>query len=179
MDFFNSIGKKFSNAAKSVQQRTRETVSATKLNGELRDLKAEKTKLFKVLGETYFEVRDSEGAKEQLELICSRIEQINGECRAINLKLDALNRQKRCPGCDAVIDEAAKFCPKCGAKLPEPAEEKPEEKPETDKALDYCPGCGAIRKGDGIFCEVCGAAYDEPEAAINWPDANDGEAPEE
>ena len=48
----------------------------------------------------------------------------------------------------AVVNIDAKFCPSCGAKMPEAKQEEPEDAQKAPRA-EYCPGCGALRRRTG------------------------------
>ena len=179
--FFSDLGKTFQSAAKTIQKKTAEGMEATRRNSELRSLREEQKKLFATLGETYYASHGEGEAREQLDLLVRRIDELAERIEAVTAEIDALNAKKRCPGCGAVVNIDAKFCPSCGAKMPE---SKPEEPEDTQKAprAEYCPGCGALRQGDARFCAVCGQPFgpaeakgedvSRPEVEINWPEAS-------
>ena len=87
---------------------------------------------------------------------------------------------KRCPECGASVSDEARFCTKCGAKLPEqvaPAAEVPEpaepvaaataepveyepvaaDAPLQKEASITCPSCGHANPAHAPYCEACGA----------------------
>ena len=178
--FFSDLGKTFQSAAKTIQKKTAEGMEATRRNSELRSLREEQKKLFATLGETYYASHGEGEAREQLDLLVRRIDELAERIEAVTAEIDALNDKKRCPGCGAVVSMDAKFCPSCGAKMPE---SKPEEPEDTQKAprAEYCPGCGALRQGEARFCAVCGQPFaseeaksedaPKPEVEIRWPEA--------
>ena len=67
--FFSDIGKQFQSAAKSVQKMTKDSLEASRLNGEIRALRDEQKKLLVTLGEAYYESRGRAQVTEQLDLI--------------------------------------------------------------------------------------------------------------
>ena len=156
--FFSDLGKTFQSAAKTIQKKTAEGMEATRRNSELRSLREEQKKLFATLGETYYASHGEGEAREQLDLLVRRIDELAERIEAVTAEIDALNDKKRCPGCGAVVDLDAKFCPSCGAKMPASKQPEPEEAPEAPRA-EYCPGCGALRQGDARFCAVCGQPF--------------------
>ena len=186
--FFSDLGKTFQSAAKTIQKKTAEGMEATRRNSELRSLRDEQKKLFAALGEAYYTSRDGEGGKEQLDLLVRRIDELAERIEAVTAEIDALNDNKRCPGCGAVVDLDAKFCPSCGAKMPASKQPEPEEAPEAPRA-EYCPGCGALKQGEARFCAVCGQPFaseeaksedaPKPEVEIHWPEASAEEPPVE
>ena len=179
--FFSDLGKTFQSAAKTIQKKTAEGMEATRRNSELRSLREEQKKLFATLGETYYASHGEGEAREQLDLLVRRIDELAERIEAVTAEIDALNDKKRCPGCGAVVDLDAKFCPSCGAKMPASKQPEPEEAPEAPRA-EYCPGCGALRQGEARFCAVCGQPFaseevmsedaPKPEVEINWPEAS-------
>ena len=186
--FFSDLGKTFQSAAKTIQKKTAEGMEATRRNSELRSLREEQKKLFATLGETYYASHGEGEAREQLDLLVRRIDELAERIKAVTAEIDALNDKKRCPGCGAVVDLDAKFCPSCGAKMPASKQPEPEEAPEAPRA-EYCPGCGALKQGEARFCAVCGQPFaseeaksedaPKPEVEIHWPEASAEEPPVE
>lgn len=196
--FFSDLGKTFQNAAKSIQKKTADGVEAGRLNSELRSLRDERTRLFASLGEAYYASHRKEDASEQLALLMRRIDELDARVKTVSDALDALDNKQRCPGCDAAVDRDAKFCPACGAKMPEPKQPEPEEGPaeaedapqaeEAPRPEEYCANCGALRHDQARFCAVCGRAFDasaqeaeppRPEVEINWPEGGAEEPAQE
>lgn len=57
---------------------------------------------------------------------------------------------RHCTSCQAILNENAVFCGKCGAKneiLPEQTQATP---------ASFCPGCGKKLEADAAFCPECG-----------------------
>ena len=74
-----------------------------------------------------------------------------------------------CPNCGAALEDGAKFCVICGAKLeaepaPAAAPEVRQEAPAAAQAA-VCPKCGAPRQGTESFCMFCGAPLNAPAEA--------------
>ena len=159
MDFFNDIGKRFTNAAKTVQKRTREGAEISKLHSALRALKDERKKLFTSLGETYFKsLEDGDGA-DQLEFLVEQLKQLAVKEKELQAQVDKLSQQKRCVKCGSVVGIEAKFCPNCGERIPEEA--PAEAAPEASQPVEYCPSCGAVRQAYSRFCIVCGKPFEQ------------------
>ena len=159
MDFFNDIGKRFSSAAKSVQKRTRENVEAGKLNAQMRALREERSKIFKALGETYYNTLNGGEGKDQIDFLVEQLRQGEAKAAELQAQIDKLAQQKRCPQCGKAVALDARFCSSCGARIVEeaPAEEAEEKAAET---VEFCPSCGAPREAGSAFCSVCGHAYE-------------------
>ena len=72
-----------------------------------------------------------------------------------------------CPNCGAALEDGAKFCVICGAKLeaePAAAPEARQEAPAAAQAA-VCPKCGGPRQGTESFCMFCGAPLNAPAEA--------------
>jgi DNA-directed RNA polymerase subunit RPC12/RpoP len=55
---------------------------------------------------------------------------------------------KTCPGCQAEVNDNAKFCIKCGFNIKKHEEEKANQE-------YFCPECGTKFSGE-VFCPECG-----------------------
>ena len=180
MSFFENLGNKISETVNSAGGKSKSTLRAGKLKGELRTLQAEREKLMITLGEGYFDARGCAEKLEPLNLICERIDALDGQVKNITAEIDRINGIIRCPVCNATVPSNSRFCPNCGAKIPEIAPEEP-EKPEDSQ--EFCASCGAVREG-GRFCSKCGKPFDaspeqkepaaeRPTVEINWPKPDD------
>jgi predicted amidophosphoribosyltransferase len=77
-----------------------------------------------------------------------------------------------CPACGAALIPEARFCPGCGAPVPEPTPPPPvgpqPQVPEVPlpappvAATISCPSCGAALAPEARFCPECGASVPEP-----------------
>lgn len=177
MEFFNGLGRKFTNAARSVQELTRDTVEGSRISADIRAAKGELDRHYAELGRAYYA---SLGGKTEVPGELIRAVRISLErIDELTVQQDRLRQQVRCPGCGAAQAEDAKFCSNCGRPMPEPAPEIPE--PTAD--AEYCVRCGAMRHEDARFCDVCGEAFDPAERIGELPAPAtlhpSGEGPEE
>lgn len=155
MDFFGDLSKKFSQAARSVTERTKEGVESTKLAVDLRAAKSELEARLAELGRAYYDSVTLEGREVPEELI-QKVRESVALVDSLTAQRDRALRQNRCPACGAVQAQEARFCSNCGRPMPEPAPAV-EEEPEVE--TEYCPACGAMREGNAKFCVVCGGAF--------------------
>ena len=163
MDFLNEFGKRFTNVARSVTEKSKENAEVARLNGELHAAEAALEQLFARFGRLCY----SGGGGEEAEDLATRIRAAELLVRELTERRDAAREYKRCLSCGAVFPREAKFCSACGKRLPDEA-----PKPEPVAEGEYCPDCGALRENGEPRCPVCGAYFDAE------PDAPDETAPE-
>jgi len=154
MDFLGDLGRKFSHAARTVTERTRESVESTKLSVDLRAARGELESRLAELGRAYYDSVTVEGCAVP-EALLMRVRESMAQVEALEGQRDRANRQSRCPACGSVQGAEAKFCSNCGKPMPEavPAAQEPADEAE------YCEDCGAMRQGESKYCAVCGAAF--------------------
>ena len=132
MGFFNSLGKKASEAYKVTADKTSKIAKETKLRMQVADYKSQINDLYKEIGEVVYK-KHSEDSKnsitKELEEKCTKIDELSAQIDA-NLKECLKLKDKRtCPKCSSEVDKNVQFCPNCGEKLEPIVEEKTEEEP--------------------------------------------------
>ena len=164
MEFLNDLGKRFTRVARSVQERTREGWENTRLSADLYSLRGDLERQYTALGKAYFNSTLT-GEEVPQELLSS--------LKATYDRIEELTAQRenrvRCPSCGAYQAEDARFCSKCGRRMPEEAA-APLPEPEDEDESEYCPVCGAMRHEDSKFCVVCGHAFAEKEEENENPE---------
>lgn len=165
MDFFNGLGRKFTNVARTVQEITRDSVENNRLSSDMKSAEEELDRRCAVLGRAYFETLENPDAKIPASVIDAVRDAMN-RVAALTAQRDRLNRRTRCPACGAVQAEDANFCSNCGRAMPEAVQEAP----APDAEAEYCERCGAMRGGEARFCEVCGGAFDPEDRIPELPD---------
>lgn len=183
MEFFNDLSKRFSNVAKSVTEKTKDSVEVTRIASDLRIQKNALEQLYTELGKICFAIRMGDGDAEQAEQLSDRIQKTRDRIEELTAQRDAIRDVRRCPGCGAVMAREARFCSSCGKRLPEDA---PETDPEDPADAEYCPDCGAQRGPNDRFCTVCGKSFEasapsesEDEVEIVEAEAINTEEPED
>lgn len=164
MEFFNDLSKRFSNVAKSVTEKTKDSVEVTRIANDLRVQKNQLEQLYTDLGKACYAVRIGEGGADQAEQLAQRIQTVLARIEELSAQRDAIRDVRRCPGCGAVMTKDARFCSSCGRRLPEDAPE-----PEPVDVGEYCPDCGAQRTGEERYCAVCGKSFVADEAPAEAP----------
>lgn len=164
MDFFSGLGKKFTDVAKTVSEKTKSGVETGKLNLEVKAKKDEISKLFEKLGKSLYDNRD---IVPEMEEIVLKIDALKEEIAKLSEQIDKINNVRRCPSCGKAQTRDGRFCANCGAAMPEDPVEEPvveESAPAEEKQPCVCPDCGAEVEGEAKFCTVCGKNLEEPAA---------------
>ena len=132
MPLFQDLGKRVSEVAKNVGQKTQEATEVARLSGRIASKEAEIEQLFLQIGKAYYSMRGAGGACEAADLFCQKVTQLEAECEAMRKEIDALKHQSRCPNCGGVQPIEASFCASCGTKLPKPVRPEPAPEPEPE-----------------------------------------------
>ncbi|GAB2811372.1 hypothetical protein GCM10027276_10260 [Comamonas piscis] len=68
-----------------------------------------------------------------------------------------------CVQCGEALDASAKFCRKCGCKLPAVLAPEAAASARAAPLAAYatCPDCGALCNGQALFCKQCGCRFEE------------------
>lgn len=165
MDFFGDLGRKFSHAARTVTERTKEGVESTKLAVDLRAARGELEVRLAELGRAYYDSITLEGRKVAPELIQSVREGI-ALVESLTAQRDRAVKLNRCASCGSAQSSEARFCSNCGRPMPESASAIAE--PVMDD-VQYCDVCGAMRQGESAFCAVCGEAFGKEDGNLPAP----------
>lgn len=184
MDFFNDIGKKVSNVARQMTEKTRESMESTRLYGDIRSSQNDLEQLFGEYGKACYAMRTANGDEEKVRNLEGGIQAMIKRIEDLNAQRDELRAVRRCPACGSVQSREARFCANCGKRMPEEPP-KTEEEDKTD-AAEFCTECGAMREPGKRFCAVCGRDFcpEEVETApekaeeINPSELSDAEEPD-
>lgn len=157
MDFFNDLSKKFTNVAKSVTEKTKDSVEVTRIASDLRNQKNALEQLYTELGKVCYAIRMGEGDANQAERLAERIQRTRARIEELNGLRDAIRDVRRCQSCGAVMPREARFCSNCGKRMPE---DSPQTDADNPADCEYCPDCGAQRGSQERFCGVCGRPFE-------------------
>ena len=131
MDFLNDLGKRFSSVARSVSEKTKDSVESSRLASDLRLQKNALEQLYTELGKLCYDLRLGQGDEDQMEKVFSNIQRTRERIEALTAQRDAIRDVRRCPSCGAVVSKEARFCSACGKRLPEDAPVPEEPGPPT------------------------------------------------
>lgn len=174
MDFFNDLGKKFSNVARSVTEKTKESVEVTRISGDLRSIRNELEQIYTEYGKVCYDVHMGVGSQSAADALAKHIQNTLERISELNAQRDEMRAVRRCASCGAVQPKDSRFCASCGKRMPEDAPvPEPEEVAED---AEFCTECGAMKEPESRFCTVCGKSY-EPDASEveETPEAEDVE----
>jgi hypothetical protein len=76
MDFFNDLGKRVSSVARSVSEKTRDSVESTRLASDLRVQRSALEQLYTELGRLCYEIRLGRGDADQAERVFDEIQRV-------------------------------------------------------------------------------------------------------
>ena len=155
MDFLGGLGKKFSHAARTVTERTKDSVENTKLAVDLRSARSDLESRYAELGRAYYNSLTMENYEVPASLI-QRVREGVALVESLAAQRDRALRQVRCAACGSAQPQEANFCSNCGRPMPESAPVLEESAPDD---AEYCEFCGAMRQGTSNFCAVCGEAF--------------------
>ena len=120
MPLFQGFGKRVSEVAKSVGQKTAEAAEVARLNNRIGAKEAEIEQLFLQIGKALLlHVLVPVARARQPTCSARRSTQLEQECEELRKEIDALRKQSRCPNCGGVQPIEASFCASCGTKLPQ------------------------------------------------------------
>lgn len=118
MDFLDNAIIKAKEAIDVVSKKTEEIVTVEKQKFDINSLKSKLQKDYAKLGKYYYgKIADSDELDSEEKAL---VDSINDKLEAIaKLEADIANAKGKrfCPSCNSAVDEKAKFCNNCGAKL--------------------------------------------------------------
>ena len=122
MGFFDTLGKKATEAYNVTTKKTGELAKEAKLRMKINENKSNINDLYKEIGKKVYEKhvrQENIDIKADLEEECAKIDILSSEIESCLTSILELKDKKQCIKCHAEIDENAVFCPKCGEKQPE------------------------------------------------------------
>jgi len=125
-------------------------VGADQYEEKLRELKAEKVRIIRQIGETFYELNKSNDmAGTAYEQFFSDMDRNLKNVEITEKQQLASQGFRKCESCGAQLPLDSVFCNKCGAK-------QEELEKEVVIAGKVCPKCGAELEDGDLFCLKCG-----------------------
>lgn len=116
---WESISRKFTRAGQNVESKMKETANLLTLQQKQAAVKNKLDDIYAEIGRQYFAscTEDPAGYEEAF----AQIRQLQAEIEENQSKINEIKGGRTCPYCGARNSADARFCGKCGAKLPEPS----------------------------------------------------------
>ena len=121
MGFFDTLGKKATEAYNVTTKKTGELAKEAKLRMKINENKSNIKDLYEEIGKKVYEkhVREENiDINTDLEEECTKIDVLSAEIETCLKSILELKEKKQCEKCHAEIELNASFCPKCGEKQP-------------------------------------------------------------
>lgn len=150
MDFMKGAYRRVAETAKVVGQKTASAAETARINSKIAAINEETGKVYTQIGKEYYKAY-RQGAPMDLSALCACVDEFLKQIDQLNVQLEDMSDEKRCPSCGAKQSKDIKFCPECGAKLSESPKAAANDKTESVKSADV---------------------------VISWPDAQEGIASE-
>ena len=157
MGLFSNTGKKISDTVNNVQKKTEDSRKVRKIQGQIRSAEEEIKRLYTAAGKCCYEAHLTGTGAESAAALYDNITELRAAIEKYTEEIDAINRVRRCPACNAVVSDTARFCSSCGAEIPELVVEPVAEAPVS---REICPNCGAVRQEGARFCTGCGHDFE-------------------
>ena len=113
MGFLDQAGKKFA----LVQKKTGDTITAYKLQAQIKNKEAEIRHIYASFGEICYNAHLACKSPEGLDALYDEIDRKNAEIAELQSTLNTLKGVRCCPECAADVDLDARFCPNCGSMM--------------------------------------------------------------
>lgn len=148
MAFFESLGKKASEATAKAIQKAQDLSETTKLNALISDAEKKVNDTYCQVGKLYVSLHGGDGDEAFAGMIAS-ISEAEQKISAYRMQIQDIKGVQRCEKCGAEVARGVAFCSACGAPMP---------KMETIAADDYtkCENCGTMVSRGMRFCTSCG-----------------------
>jgi len=154
VDFLSKIKSGASGMTKQAQT----MIEVTRLNAQISEKRSSIQSKFRDIGQqVYTRLQSSEESvlDDSIRQLCTEIQGIELEIQRLNEKINELKGLKPCPYCKNVVEAGAKFCPNCGAAIPDVESEA------VPKDTRTCPKCNAAFDVSTKFCTKCGTALQD------------------
>jgi hypothetical protein len=135
MDFMRGIGKRVTQTAKIVSEKTASVAETVKINSKIASFNEETEKLYGQIGKAYYAAHQG-GEAADLSALCACVDEFQRQIGELTAQLEALGDFKLCPACGAKQAREARFCSECGAQLAE-TEAKPNEAKPSDVSISW------------------------------------------
>lgn len=175
MSTLENLGASISEGAKVVANKTRKVSGIASLKAQKSGAKTELSKLYKALGEAYYNDHADETVayadiKDDIADVLKKIDKIDR-------KLADARGNVKCDACGEYVDNSSSFCPKCGAKIVALVEEEAEECEDGQESLKDKLGAAGNKVKEAVkdaeIKEKLGAAGNKVKEAVKDAELKD------
>lgn len=135
MAFFDKLSETLTTTGKAAAQKTKEMADLAKLSAQVAQQESKIKTWYQVVGEkVYQQEKDQEHA--ELEAEFGMITEAFAEIAKLKKQIADIKGVRECAACGADVDAKALFCPKCGAKMEQEAQEAVEGVEPREASVD-------------------------------------------
>lgn len=136
-DFFEDLGKRLGATAETVTNRAGEAIEVQRLKSQIRGLARGNAVDLMELGRTIYDrYKAGEEVEESAKALCDAISDREGTIADYEKKISHIKGASECSNCGKMVSRDMAYCPYCGEKAPEPAEDSGEEESAEDRTKD-------------------------------------------
>lgn len=122
MAFFDALASK----SKDVAEKAKKLAEVANLNSQISSKESEIKNVYREMGQVIYENKETWKDVDLSEKI-GKIEGLEAEIGALKAEILIVKGVKICTQCGGEIESDVAFCPKCGAKAPQPEAAEPAE----------------------------------------------------
>lgn len=101
MGLFSNTGKKISDTVNNVQKKTEDFLKVRKIQGQIRSAEEEIQRLYTAAGKCCYEAHLTGTGAESAAALYDNITELRAAIEKYTEEIDAINRVRRCPACNA------------------------------------------------------------------------------
>lgn len=122
MGFLDNLSEKISAGAATAQETAKKGWDITKLTATVEKEKVVQDKLFCEIGKKLYE-EAKDVVSEKCPDACAKLDESVKKVEEAKEEIRKVKGNVVCPGCGKEVSRDTKFCPACGAVIPEPVAE--------------------------------------------------------
>jgi len=122
MAFWENFGETITAKSKEVADKAKNFTDIASLKGQIVAQENAILRQYKEIGREYYAAH-KEDVQAEFPTQMEAIKKAEGIIEELQKKIEELSGTKKCDTCDSTVADDSVFCPKCGAKLKETAED--------------------------------------------------------
>ena len=117
---------------KTAVKKTKDLAAIAKVTADIEETKSLLKAVYIEIGKRYCEKHDKASADPEFCIDVATVENLKEQLEALRNERLTLRGKVKCESCGKAADDTYSFCPFCGAKYPEAAEEAKEDAEASD-----------------------------------------------